>query len=219
MLIACVNLASLLLGGIGLGAMALGGVGRHGHSSHSHSSHGPSGHVAHGHTIGHSHSHGHTHVGGHGHAHHPGAHGVPAPQTKGLWLLSWPRLAFGFLLGAGACGLAVQPLLPEVLTATAAVTGGIGFQALIIRPLWNFFLRFASAPALTSESAYEATAVTAFNASGEGVVALEVDGQIVQVLGRLKPSDRTLGVTVRAGQRLRVEDVNSANNCCTVSAV
>jgi hypothetical protein len=146
-----------------------------------------------------------------------GQHAIP--QGKAAWLLSWPSVMFGFLLGGGATGLALQPLLPSVLTALAAVTGGAAFQGLLIRPLWNFFLRFASAPALTSESAYEATAVTAFNADGEGLVALEVDGQIVQVLGRLKPGDRTLGVTVRAGQRLRVEDVNVSNNHCTVSAL
>jgi hypothetical protein len=28
-----------------------------------------------------------------------------------------------------------------------------------------------------------------------------------------------MGVTVRAGQRLRVDDVNTTNNCCTVSAL
>jgi hypothetical protein len=219
-----IYLSSLLLGGVGLGTMALGGLGRHGHSSHSHSSHsnsgpGHSGHVTHGHAISHSHSHTPAAAVAHGHGHHTGAPGIHAPPTKGLWLLSWPRLAFGFLLGAGATGLALQPVLPELFTAAAAVTGGIGFQTLIIRPLWNFFLRFASTPALTSESAYEATAVTAFNASGEGLVALEVDGQVLQVLGRLTSADRSLGVTVRAGQRLRVDDVNTGNNCCTVSAL
>jgi hypothetical protein len=203
-----IYLSSLLLGGVGLGAMALGGLGRHGHSGHGHSAHGQ---------IGHSHSHGNA--GGHGaDGHHAGGHGLPAPSSKGMWLLSWPRLVFGFLLGGGASGLALQPVLPEVLTAAAAVAGGVGFQALVIGPLWNFFLRFASAPALTSESCDEATAVTAFNTNGEGLVALEVDGQVVQVLGRLKAADRTLGVTVRAGQKLRVDEVNTANNCCTVSA-
>jgi hypothetical protein len=80
-------------------------------------------------------------------------------------------------------------------------------------------MRFASLPAQTLESAItdEATAVTAFDANGQGIVAIEVDGQVQQILATLKPDDRLLGTRVRAGQRLRIEDVDAERNRCTVT--
>ena len=193
-----IYVSSLVLGGLGLGAMALGG------------------HHAHGQTHGHA----HTHVPVHTHAHRgpdTHTHAVGIPQSRLFWLLSWPRVLFGFLLGLGAVGIATQGVVREPFALTAAIAGGLIFQRFIITPLWDFSLRFASTPAVTSEGADEATAVTAFNPDGEGVVALEVDGQLIQVLGRLSPADREFGAVVRAGQRLRVEDVNTSNNRCTVS--
>jgi hypothetical protein len=86
--------------------------------------------------------------------------------------------------------------------------------------LWNVSMRFASEPALTLESAVtdEATAVTSFDANGQGIVSLEVDGQVVQILATLRSNDRILpGPRIRAGQRVRIEDVNPDKNCCTVS--
>ena len=79
-----------------------------------------------------------------------------------------------------------------------------------------------SAPALTLESAVsdEATAVTSFDANGQGIVSLEVDGQVVQILATLRPDDRALGTgRVRAGQRVRIDDVDAAKNRCTVSII
>ncbi|MGH9888488.1 MAG: hypothetical protein ACREBE_23345, partial [bacterium] len=70
---------------------------------------------------------------------------------------------------------------------------------------------------LESAIADEATAVTAFDANGQGIVSLEVDGQVVQILATLQPDDRLLGTRVRAGQRVRIQDVNAAKNCCTVT--
>ena len=40
------------------------------------------------------------------------------------------------------------------------------------------------------------------------MVSVEVDGQVVQLLGTLSPTDRALGVSVRAGARLRIEEVD-----------
>jgi hypothetical protein len=40
---------------------------------------------------------------------------------------------------------------------------------------------------------------------------------VVQLLGELRPEDRAAGVRVRAGDRLRVEDVDGERNRCTVS--
>ena len=145
---------------------------------------------------------------------------MPAHGAVGfVRVLAWPRVLFGFFLGLGAVGVAVKSFTYEPITLLLAAAGGLLFQRFVITPLWNLTLRFESTPATTSEGVDEATAVTSFNANGEGLVAIEVDGQVVQVLGRLKQADRNLGVVVRAGQRLRVEDVNTANNRCTVSAI
>jgi hypothetical protein len=104
----------------------------------------------------------------------------------------------------------------------AAVAGGVLFERVIVSPLWNLAMRFASAPAVTLESsvADEATAVTSFDANGQGIVSLEVDGQVVQILATLSPDDRALGAArVRAGQRVRIDEVDAEQNRCTVSLI
>jgi hypothetical protein len=213
-------ISSLLLGAVGLGVMALGGLGlRGGHAGHGHAHAGSNG--------------GHLHV-GHSHAGQlssgsTGAHAAHGGQSssflgsagKAFWLLASPRLLFSFLLGFGTVGEMLAPYVGGVLLAAGAVLGGVLFERLIVTPLWNFAMRFASTPASTLESAVadEATAVTAFDANGHGIVSIEVDGQIIQVLATLQPADRDLGVRVRAGQRLRIEDVNATSNQCTVSVL
>jgi hypothetical protein len=44
-----------------------------------------------------------------------------------------------------------------------------------------------------------------------------LDGQVLQILATLQPQDRVLGGRVRAGQRLRIDDVNAERQTCTVS--
>lgn len=205
---------SLLLGAAGLGVMALGGLGHRGHAG--------------------SGAHGHGHV-GHGHAGH--AHGVKHPghvqpaghaptardaMSNTLWTITSPRFLFSLALGFGTAGELLRPMLGGPLLVAAAIAGGVLFERLIVSPLWNFTMRFASAPAVTLESAVsdEATAVTSFDANGQGIVSLEVDGQVVQILATLRADDRALGAAhVRAGQRVRIEDVDAAQNRCTVSLI
>ncbi len=209
-------ISSLLLGALGLGAMALSGLGHQGHG-HSHG-HGSSGHGHAGHGNG-----AHSHV---GHAMASGARGAKQSGGGGrdsfLWALISPRILFSLALGFGAAGELVSPILPGgVFRAVAALAGALLFERFLVTPLWNFTMRFASQPALTLESAIEdeATAVTSFDANGQGIVSVEVDGQIVQVLATLLPADRSLGVRVRAGQRVRIEDVNASAGRCTVSLI
>jgi hypothetical protein len=130
-----------------------------------------------------------------------------------------PRFLFSLALGFGATGELLQPILGGVPLVLAAVLGAVAFERVLVSPLWNFTMRFASAPATTLEGAIadEATAVTAFDANGQGIVSVELDGQVVQILATLQPNDRLLGTRVRAGQRVRIEDVDPAKNCCTVS--
>ncbi len=87
-------------------------------------------------------------------------------------------------------------------------------------PLWKFVLRFESSPALTLESAVtsEATATSAFDRNGQGLVAVELDGQVVQLLGHAEPHGpgaRRVGAL--PARRLRIEEVDVARNRCTVS--
>ena len=213
---------ALALGAVGLLAMALSGFVRGGHSAHGSSAHsggahgvsGAGAHAGHGHGLGHG-----VASGAHG------AHGAHAPGLRDasgnpLLALMSPRVLFSFTLGLGATGLALRPMLGGgPLLFAAGIGGGVLLERAIVTPLWNFMLRFASEPALTLESAVQgdATAVTAFDANGQGLIAVEVDGRLVQLLGTLQTSDRELRVKVVAGSKLRVEEVDAERNRCTVS--
>jgi len=212
-------LTSLLLGGAGLGVMAASGLGHHGHSGHGGHDAGHHG----GHDIGHAGAHHGGHHGGDHGGHHHGGHeaGEAGDHSVGraLGVLLSPRVLFSVLVGFGATGLALRGSLGGWVLAAVALAGGVGFEALLVRPFWNFFFRFASRPALTLETALmdEARAASGFDAAGHGLVAVELDGQIVQLLGTLRDEDRAHGVRVRAGDRVRIEDVDAARNRCTVS--
>jgi hypothetical protein len=209
--------SSLLLGAAGLGVMALGGLGHRGHAG--------SGARGAGHATGHGHA-GTAHVHG---VRHPGhTHGAAHVSTarnamsNTLWTITSPRFLFSLLLGFGTAGELLRPVLGGPLLIAAAVAGGVLFERILVSPLWNFAMRFASAPATTLESAVsdEATAVTSFDANGQGIVSLEVDGQVVQILATLRADDRALGAArVRAGQRVRIDDVDAEQNRCTVSLI
>ncbi len=205
-----VYLFCLVLGFLGLLIMAVGGLGQHGHGGHGHAGHDVGDVSLHG-------GHAHAHAGDHGaHSHAAGGKdGVPGLLTS---LLS-PRVMFSVLVGTGAVGLLVEPWLGGMAQAALAVAGGIGFEKLLVGPFWNFLFRFASAPARTLESAVldPATAVTGFDEGGDGLVAIELDGQVVQLLGTLCREDRDAGVRVRAGDPLTVQEVDGARNRCVVS--
>jgi hypothetical protein len=213
-------LTSLALGAVGLVAMAFSGFARHGHGSHGHAAGGHAGHAGHG---------GHGHA-GHGHAGpaHAAAHGHPAGAhaaashnwASSLASLASPRSLFSICLGLGTAGLLLRPPLGGgAITFLTALAAGVIFERVLVTPIWNFAFRFESNPALTLESAVsgEATAVTAFDANGQGLISVEIDGQVVQLLGTLQAADRALRAKVVAGARLRVEDVDSARNRCIVS--
>jgi hypothetical protein len=219
-----IYLFSLLLGFVGLVIMAFSGVAGHG-GGHHHAG-------GHGHLLGHGHAHGghlpaaghaltHGPAHAHGHAHDASQGHGGGDRAMGGWFLSFlsPRVLFSVLIGVGAAGLLLHGLLPEPLLLPVAIAGGLAFELAAVRPVWNFFFRFASEPALTLESAVTdvATAVTGFNGQGEGLVKIELDGQIVQVLGILAPADRATGIRVHAGDTLVVEDVDPLRNRCVVS--
>jgi hypothetical protein len=201
-------LTSLALGGVGLAAMAVSGLAHHGHDSASHAgSHGHAGQV-------------HSHDPGHGH-HSSHSHDGPAKVADSHTLLALlsPRTLFSLCLGFGTAGVVLRSFLGGPLLLAGAVAGALLFERLLVGPLWKLVMRFESSPAQTLESAItsEAIATSTFDRNGHGMVSVEVDGQVVQLLGQLSPTDRALGVSVRAGARLRIEEVDVARNRCTVS--
>jgi hypothetical protein len=186
---------SIAAGATGLVAMAVGGVAHVG------------GHAGHG---------GHGHGASHGHAGHAGHAATQHAASRFQSLLS-PRVLFSVLVGFGAGGLLAEPL-GGVWQLGAAILGAVVFEALLVGPLWRFLFRFESSPALTLESSVEddARAVTSFDANGCGLVALDVDGQVVQLLATLDAGERALGVHVRSGDVVRVSEVDASNGRCIV---
>ena len=207
---------SLALGATGLAVMALLGLSHHGgdqgHGAAHHGGHGGPGHAGHG---------GHGHDSGHGGAHgasHAGHHHGSDHAGRLLTLLS-PRLLFSFLVGAGATGMLAGRFLLEPFIAAAALAGGFAFERFLIGPIWAFLFRFESRPAALLESAVmeEARAVADFDRDGSGLIQLELDGQVLQLLGTLTAEERAVARRVRRGDLLRIEDVDSARNRCVVS--
>lgn len=198
---------SLALGAAGLGIMGLSGFA----------------HTVGGHHAGHAAPSSHT--GHHAISLRAGTRAIRGGGARGgtrlLWALLSPRTLFSLCVGFGASGVILQSLVSGSLLFAAAVLGALVFELGLMRPLWNFLFRFESAPALTLETCIgdEARAATSFDAQGNGLIALELDGQLVQLLGSLRQEDRDAGIRVRAGDSVRIDDVDAERNRCTVRAV
>ena len=193
---------SLATGAVGLGIMAVGGLSRGAPAGHSHGAH-----------VGHAHS---AHLGG-AVSRISGIRRASAGGWTWTSLLS-PRLLFSFFVGFGAAGI-LAAALSEPLRLAAAITAGIVFEALLVGPLWRFLFRFESREASTLETSIEdeARAVTGFDANGNGLVALELDGQLVQLLATLAPDERARGVRIRSGDLVRIAEVDAERGRCTVT--
>ena len=204
----------LATGAVGLVLMGVGGLAHGAHAGHVHAGHGHAGHmhVGAGHT-------GHV-LGTHGRASGMGARGARLGGGGWRWtaLLS-PRLLFSLLVGFGVGGIAGASL-GEPLRLAAATASAVVFEAALVGPLWRFLFRFESREALTLESAIEdeGRAVTGFDANGNGLVALDVDGQVVQLLATLAPDERARGVRIRSGDIVRIAEVDAARGRCTVTS-
>lgn len=209
-----VYLISLILGAAGLLAMAASGLGRHGHggaSAHGHGAASHGGHAGNAGGAGHGAGHG-VHVASHGQL----AHGASHAAT---WILMSPRFLFAGLLGFGLVGMSLQSWLGGTVLLLSAIAGAIVVERAVVNPLWKLALRFASNPATTLDGAIEsdAIAVSNFDRNGQGIIAVEVDGHIQQVLATLTAADRATGARVRAGQRVRIEEVDGERQRCSVS--
>jgi hypothetical protein len=202
----------LVLGAAGMAAMAFLGFttshsgGHHGHDTIGHGVHG----------TGASHSIGATH--GHSIA---SSHGIAHGTGTRAWSWLSPRVLFNVLVGFGATGLIVERLVGPFLALPIALIGGIAFESVVVRPIFNSLFRFESRPAQTLESALmsEGRAVTGFDANGNGLISLELGGEVVQVLGIQLNEERQAGVRIRAGDIVRIEEVDDMRNRCTVSRI
>jgi len=204
--------------GLGLGGLVIQLLLGFGHGSHS------------AHAAGHSHG-GTPHPGGHAPlgpahgssaphaAHSPAAHSHSpiARDVRGIvFFLLAPRVWFSLLFGFGAAGALLQPLLSGTPRVCVALVGAWIFERYLVEPVWNFCLRFASTPAKTLESVLmeEAVAKTNFDANGQGLVSVTLDGQICQMLATLEPGAPAGRIFV--GDKLTVTAVNLKRNSCTV---
>jgi membrane protein implicated in regulation of membrane protease activity len=219
-------LIAFVFGVLGLLAMALLGVAGghhdgHGHNGHGHNGHGHNGHGHNGHA-GHNGHGGHGSHNGNGHGHHAGhnghtGHGQAAGGAGGgkwfselLPLLS-PRLLFSLSLVFGAIGLSFSGL-PLLFSLPLAIAGALAFERFLIAPYWRLLTSFASRPAKTLDGAVltRAKAVTDFH-NGEGLIELELDGQVRQMLGTLTANERALAV--QSGEIVRIVEVKPSGNC------
>jgi hypothetical protein len=151
---------------------------------------------------GHGHSHGHSDSSHHSH---------DSGSSRWLALIS-PRVIFSLALGFGAVGLVLEKFVILTLSIPLATIGAIALERILIQPYWKLLMRFASKPARNLESATfgKAKAVMDFDSSGSGLIELELDGQVRQVLGTLKSGQNA---RVVRGKSLRIESVTDAGNC------
>ncbi|HTQ08809.1 MAG TPA: hypothetical protein VMI31_01940 [Fimbriimonadaceae bacterium] len=206
----------LLVGGIGFLAMALLGMthgsggGHHGHLG----GHAPP--LGHGHApaIGHGHG-GHIVRAGHG----PRLAGSLKNKASGLMILLSPMDLFAMAFGAGAAGVLLKGVLGPGLLVWAAVAGALAFEFLFLKPLFAFALRFASKPSegLEGTVALQGKAITKFDADGNGLIQLTLDGQIVQLLASLSRAEQELGEDIAKGDDVTVLEVDAKRNRCLVS--
>ena len=222
----------VIIGLVGLAFMAIPGLGRHGHGG----AHGV-GHAGHGLNLGHGTGHaGHIsagHAGGHvahtgaGHAagHHAGTHGhtgaqgketLPADAPGMLRLIPSPRMIFSLLALYGAFGYALQPHVDTLLAACLALPPAACIERFLVTPFWNMMFKLEGKTNSPMESLVlcEAEAVTPFR-NGKGVIAVEKDGRLVQLSARL-PEDQA-NLAIQVGDKLRIEEVDAANERVTVT--
>ncbi len=155
-------------------------------------------------------------------AHHAGNHSVKMHQSQGRTLRPWFMLSpidvFSMCLGAGAVGVLAQNIASGYLLAAMAICGALLFNLGVVKPLIGFLLRFASKPAenLEGQIAKEAEAITGFDANGQGLIRLTLDGEYVQLLATLDSLELERGAKVRRGDKLIVVDVDTRKNSCRV---
>jgi hypothetical protein len=205
-----IYLSCLIGGGVALAVLAFCGIGFHhigirpgvGHTSHAAGGHIP----APAHQTGHPSS---------------GRNAPPNQAVSNLisGLLTWlsPAYLAGAIIGFGATGTLLTPILHGWLQLGAALLGAHVICFFCIRPLLTGVQKWASLPAKTLTDALleNGTAVTDFDAKGYGLIRLNLDGQVVQLLAQLVPEEQS-GARVRSGETLFVRSVDPGKQRCVV---
>ena len=165
---------------------------------------------------------GHVRVPAHQTGHSSSGRNTPANQAVSnliSGLLTWlsPAYLAGAIIGFGATGTLLAPILHGWLQLGTALIGAYIVCVFCIRPLLTGVQKWASLPAktLTDAMLENGTAVTDFDSKGYGLVRLNLDGQVVQLLGQLAPDEQS-GVRIRSGETLFVRSVDPAKQRCVV---
>lgn len=190
------------------GFLHVGGGAKHGHAGHGGQGMARGG--GHGH---HSHGQGHAH-GAKGHARTSGA----KIGLKSLFSLS-PIDFFSYCAGAGAAGILFRPYVERQYLPIMAIVGALAFDLGITRVIATLLGKFVADPSqgLEGSVAQAGEAVTNFDAQGQGLIRLTLDGQIIQLLATLEEHEHQAGVRVRRGDPLLVVQVDSRRNRCMVT--
>ncbi|MBS1716167.1 MAG: hypothetical protein JSS72_00365 [Armatimonadetes bacterium] len=199
------------------------------HTGHGHTSALP--HAGHGHAASVPHG-GHGHAapaphGGHGHAHGPQSHGIkfskPAGGASGvlksllIGFLS-PVQIFGFCVGFGFIGVILQPILAGPLLIGLAIIAGLLFDFALLPMIMNLVIGFTRpSEGLEAAVATLATAESGFDAKGQGIISVEIDGARRELLALLPPSELPTARTISKGDKLLILEVDAKRNRCTVS--
>ena len=227
----------MVVGLVGLLLMAMPAFGRHGHGAHG--AHG--GHVAHGGRALLGRGGAGARLGGGGRAAGAaktalvagtaGAAASAAGEATDLLpadgaasrLLRWipsPRAVCSVLALYGAFGNALVHAghLRLPTAALAAALPALLVEHFVVRPVWNLVFRFQAPPSspLSTLLLSEAQAVVPFR-NGKGMVSVVRDGRVVQLAASLRDDQRAL--SIRVGDRLRVEDVDAQRERVTVSVL
>ena len=193
----------------GLAMMAIPGLNRHGHAGAGHS----------GVHVGHAHS----GFGGH-HASHTvqtnAAKSGQAVNTGAAWHIPSPRAIFSFIALYGASGYLlanVVHLEPRFVMAIAVAPAFL-LENLVFTPFWNLLFRFQGTPSEPIDQLIlsEARAITPFR-NQKGLVSVTHNGRLVQFRAELSESNKSANVGV--GDRLIIEDVDTAHERVTVALV
>jgi hypothetical protein len=184
----------MVVGLAGLGVMALPALGRHG----------AVGHGAHALHAGHANA---------------GKLVVHSDTTALTRFVPSPRLVLSLLALFGAfANVFVAAHFAMWSAALLAIVPAVLVERFALAPIWRslFKLELQASGPLAEIVMSEATAVTPFR-GGRGVVSVVREGRLVQFSARLIEAHTSL--PVRVGDRLRIEDVESARERVTVSVV
>jgi hypothetical protein len=214
----------MVIGLVGLAMLAVPALARHGNPPPALPTHASAGSLGHGTGL--------TLRPGHPAAHAPAprsaadassvASMVPGdahPRGVARWLPS-PRGAFTALALYGAFANACVEVFdaPRFAAALAAVVPTMLVERWVVRPLWNLVFRLHGAPSapLGALIFNDAIAVVPFR-NGRGVVSTHRGGRVVQLAARL--CDDQAALTVKVGDRLRIEEVEPGRDRVTVSVL